>query len=303
MPGEADSNSPGHWRDGTFYLYNSNGAPIRSQGPNLFELRATRAVLFDTYDRPHRWIESTYIARNGTVYAWYHHEPGLVCQSPPLTAPKIGALISPDGGTSFWDMGIVLESGDPPDCDAKNGYFAGGHGDFTVVADREERFLYFLFSNYGGATERQGISIARIAVEDLDEPVGKVWKYHEGRWDQAGLGGNVSPVLPATVGWQDAKTDSFWGPSVHFNHYLDQYVMLLNRSCCEPGWFQEGVYVSFTPNLGDPESWKTPVKVVHEGNWYPQVIGLLEGESDKHAGKVARFFVGGFSEWEIEFDF
>ena len=35
-------------------------------------------------------------------------------------------------------------------------YFSGGHGDFSVVLDREQKFFYFLFTNYGGPVETQG---------------------------------------------------------------------------------------------------------------------------------------------------
>ncbi|MCS7264659.1 MAG: hypothetical protein NZ805_07485 [Armatimonadetes bacterium] len=35
--------------------------------------------------------------------------------------------------------------------------------------------------------------------------------------------------------------------------------------------------------------------------WYPQVIGLRQGETDKLAGEVVRFFMSGVYEWEIVF--
>jgi hypothetical protein len=77
--------------------------------------------------------------------------------------------------------------------------------------------------------------------------------------------------------------------------------MLLNRSCCQPGWPQEGVYISMSPDISNPLSWSEPTKIIDGGDWYPQVIGLGPGESDKLAGRVARLFVGAFSQCEIVF--
>ena len=35
-----------------------------------------------------------------------------------------------------------------------------------------------------------------------------------------------------------AEPDAFWGPAVHWNTHLQQYVMLLNRAF-DPRWAQE----------------------------------------------------------------
>ena len=76
--------------------------------------------------------------------------------------------------------------------------------------------------------------------------------------------------------------------------------MLLNRAKGK-GWMQEGIYVGFSDDISDPRSWTQPWKIYDGGQWYPQVIGLRKGETDKKAGQVARFFMGGNSEWEIIF--
>lgn len=302
MPGVADSNSPAHWQDGKMFLFNSVAMPIRSEGWNLFSLGQVRVVLFSHYENLHRWIEATWRdPRSGRLYAWYHHEPGLVCADAPLTAPLIGAAISDDNGLSFQDLGIVLSSGDESACDSQNGYFAGGHGDFSVIADERGQYFYFYFGNYGGPAEQQGIAVARVADADLDDPVGKVWKFADGEWNEPGLGGRVTPAFPARVSWQREDTDSFWGPSLHFNTALGQYVMLMTRSCCHPGWPSEGTYVSFNRDAGNPAGWTSPRKLLHEAGWYPQILGLEPLETDKRAGAAARLFVGGESSWEIYF--
>jgi hypothetical protein len=251
------------------------------------------------------WIEAVWTDDEGLLYGWYHHEPRDLCPGTSLTAPRIGALVSSDGGRTFQDLGIVLESGDPVDCSAKNGFFAGGHGDFSVILDRRRKYLYFLFTNYGGSEQSQGVVMARMAIEDRNSPVGAVWKYHAGDWSEPGLGGRASPIFAATVGWARSNTDSFWGPSVHWNTHLRSFVMLLNRACCTPGWPQEGIYISFNNSMWNPSGW-TPPKLltrVPKGwtGWYPQVLGTRPGDSDSRAGRVARFYLHGVSEWEIRF--
>jgi hypothetical protein len=95
--------------------------------------------------------------------------------------------------------------------------------------------------------------------------------------------------------------DAFWGPAVHWNVYLERYVMLLNRAK-DTNWKQEGIYVSFNRRLDDPAGWSQPVKVLSGGRWYPQVMGIEAGTgTDKVAGRSARFFMAGTSEHLIQF--
>jgi hypothetical protein len=309
LPGGADCNSPAHWKDGKMVVFNSMGLPVRSEGSDQFHLGHARAVFFDHYQLRTRWIESTWIDDDGTLYAWYHHEPGNVCGGK-LTAPKIGALRSKDNGGSFQDLGVVLEAPTEPDCSAKNGYFAGGNGDFSVILDHHRKYFYFFFGAYAGDVSLQGVGVARMAFEDRDAPVGRVWKYYNGDWREAGLGGRLTPTYPAMTNWMREDADAFWGPSIHWNTYLEKYVILLNRTCCTPGWPQEGIYVSFNEKLEDPAGWSAPKKIMAGGQkgfagtwWYPQVMGLdaAAQETDKTAGKVARFYLAGRSEQEIVF--
>jgi hypothetical protein len=300
MPAVADCNSPASWQDDQIRVFNSAGAPMRATGQDQFHLGPAQAVSVDTREHFPMWIESNWQDSDGTLYEWYHNEPA-VCGGK-LTAPRIGALVSHDGGQTFQDLGIVLESGDPVDCSAANGFFAGGHGDFSVILDQKSEFFYFLFGNYGGDLGGQGVAVARMDFNDRQNPAGKVRKYYAGGWTEPGLGGHVTPVFPAVVGWQFPKTDSFWGPSVHWNTYLERYVVLMNRSCCRPMWPQEGIYVSFNLDLADPGGWSRPERIMAKPpDYYPQVLGLEAGGTDTVAGEVARFYIHGRSSWEIVF--
>lgn len=140
-----------------------------------------------------------------------------------------------------------------------------------------------------------------MAFSDRFQPLQNVWKFHDGAWDQPGDGGQVTPIFPATVSWKQEDTDSFWGPSVHWNTHLKTFVMLMNRSCCSPGWPQEGVYASYNPDLDNPAGWSPPEKILSDVFWYPQVLGLGVGETDSIAGERARLYVFGESRWELEF--
>ena len=92
---------------------------------------------------------------------------------------------------------------------------------------------------------------------------------------------------------RSAPSDVFWGASIHWNTYLEQYVMLFG---------QEGIYVSFSPTLCEPSRWSVPAKILDGGSWYPQVIGTETGTgTDRSAGKRARFFMTGRSDRMIEF--
>jgi hypothetical protein len=301
FPGIADSNSPMHWRNGQMIVFNSDGMPIRSEGTDVTNLRRVRAVKLDSYLHVPMWIEATHLEPDGTLFAWYHHEVAAGCEGRSLSAPEIGMLVSTDNGISFSDLGIILTSGETPDCKAENGYFAGGSGDFSVLLDEEGKFFYIYYSNYAGPLSAQGIAVARLASGDRFSPVGNVWKRYGGEWNEAGLGGLSQAVLPATVSWASPNTDAFWGPSVHYNTYLNKYVLLMNRACCEPGWPPEGIYISYADDLANPEGWSPPRQILANVGWYPMALGLGSGETDKRVSQRARLFVGSDSRWVLTF--
>jgi hypothetical protein len=306
-PGDTDCNSPAHWDGDTLYVFNSAGHPWRLAGPDVFRLTDDyRRCEYNNTVNGGRWIECTWKADDGTLYGWYHNEPGGLCPGTHLTAPKIGAVRSTDNGAHWQDLGIVLEA--PPgtlNCATTNFYFAGGNGDFCIAVDARRRFIYFFISTYTGGLAEQGVSVARMSYADRDHPVGKVRKWRNSSWTEPGLGGRVAAIFPARQDWHRPDVDAFWGPSIHWNHHLGCYVMLLNRAI-DRNWKQEGVYVSFNRDLSDPAGWIPPRKILGDlrpDQWYPSVIGLdtSKRETDKLAGKKARLFVRGKSSWEITF--
>ena len=61
----------------------------------------------------------------------------------------------------------------------------------------------------------------------------------------------------------------------------------------------------FNTDLSNPYAWTSPTKLLDgkEGQWYPQVIGIGPPLTDKIAGRIARFYMGGESRWLIVLDY
>lgn len=307
--GDIDCSSPAHWDSDTLYMFYSTGHPFRSCGPDVFHLsRPSQRVKFDNeagWNMGGRWIESTHKAGDGRLYMWYHNEPPLPTGR---TAPRIGSMVSTDNGLNWRDLGIVLEAPQGSNnLQSVNTYFVGGNGDFAVIADNNREYLYFFISTYNKDIAEQGVAVARMRYEDRDNPVGKVFKWYNGAWTEPGIGGHVTVIFPVLIDWHRADCDAFWGPSIHWNTHLKTWVMLLNRAR-DKDWAQEGIYISYNPELSNPAGWTRPDKILdtkdlEKSKWYPQVVGTDTGQrqTDKLAGKTARLFVAGVSKWEIVF--
>ncbi|MGH9840882.1 MAG: hypothetical protein ACREEM_19075 [Blastocatellia bacterium] len=303
-----DCNSPVHWDDkGNMHVFTSVRHPFRSTGTNFFNL-SNPSVKTTILHRPGveggKWLEATHRDADGALYGWYHNEPPPPCSNNlHLSAPRIGAMFSRDEGLTWQDLGLVLEApAGSLNCFTKNFYFAGGVGDFSVILDEEKKYFYFLFGTYNAQLDEQGISIARMRYEDRNNPIGAVWKWRNDAWNEPGLGGRVTPVFKVTQDWHGTAPDAWWGPSIHFNTYLNQYVIVMNRAI-DTYWLQEGIYISFNADIADPRAWSDPdrLPIDPQARAYPQIIGLEKGETDKLLGRYGRLFLLGVSNWLIEF--
>ncbi len=323
--GDVDSNSPALWDlvDGRPLLHvltSTAGQPSVASGRALARLGEAAAVGFTSHPGHGVWMEAVVADATGTWYGYYHNEiPAMSCSRPERTVPRIGAARSDDGGRTWEDLGIILEA--PPDsqsCTTGNQYFVGGVGDFSVMLDPEATDLYLFFSQYARQPHAQGVAVARLLWADRDRPQGKVSVWSEGVWLPPSVETDAPADSESAVRWvypggtslvtvqrpwhdADPTNDVYWGPSIHWNTYVEQYVMLLNRAT-DDQWSQEGIYVAFAPSLEHPETWSVPQRLVVGGSWYPQVIGLEPGiGTDKVAGQRARLFVSGSSDFFIEF--
>ena len=310
LPSNADCNSPCWWSQNGLNILTSTGHPVLSFGSDIEHLGRHGDIAFTAWRDGGRWIESVHQEPNGWLLGWYHNEPAHYISEEyqqdrqfPLTAPFIGAAVSYDNGLTWDDLGLVLAGGpDTLNLIEHNYWFAGGNGDFSVILDRTREYFYFLFGTYYKDVSQQGISLARMRYEDRFSPVGKVQKWFEGGWKEKGLNGEVTPVVPVRSGWYSPHPDTFWGPSVHWNHHLQQYVILMNRAI-DTTWKQEAIYISLTENISDPNSWSAPVRLLESNGWYPQVIGMdsARQETDREAGETARLFIHGVSQFQMHF--
>ena len=269
------------------------------------------------------WMEAIVSDDVDTWYGFYHNEwPASRCGREDRAVPRIGAARSSDRGRTWQDIGVVIQARrSTTACASTNRYVIGGVGDLSVMLDPDKQHLYFFYSQYPEDAESQGVAVARMQWADRDRPWGRVEVWRNGVWDpdegrrqltEALPGGMrrlewtysaATPLLAPSQPWHDGddKVDAFWGPAVHWNTALEQYVMLLNRAKDE-NYAQEGIYVSFAPRLDDPRLWTPPQKILNGGRWYPQVVGSSLGTgTDKLAGASARFFMSGRSEWVINF--
>jgi hypothetical protein len=318
IPGAIDSSIPIVWDtvDGVrrlFVVTSWGGIPVRSSGPNLEGLQHGQPVAFASHPGHGVWMESIVKDDAGTWYGYFHHErPAEACGRLDRQLPRIGALRSSDRGQTWEDLGIVIDA--PPGteaCDSANRFVLGGVGDVSVMLDADSKDLYLYFSQYSRDAAGQGVGVARLAWADRDAPAGKVAIWNTGAWLPSSGSGDAgwtypagTPLVRASQPFHDGSSanDVFWGASVHWNTYLEQYVMLLNRAK-DDQFGQEGIYVSFSSTLADPRRWTAPAKILNGGGWYPQVIGTEAGSgTDRLAGKRARFFMTGKSERMIEFD-
>jgi hypothetical protein len=250
---------------------------------------------------------------------------------------------STDGGRSWADKGIVLEDYQPrlilrPHNTGIN--FAGGVGDPSAVANGDHLYIFYGeygylgeydSANYDPAKEWSGqcVSVARIALKELDSPEKKAM-----RWDGSsfsapsdGIGAPVRSLqIPLELGGGPASSPTakyYWGPSVSWNNYLNCWIMLMAKAE-GPSWKGTGLYISFNMNKdlatgNNSQQWSTPKLLIDKPGhimWYPslQPINSATDKQKKYTsvslGQKARLFYKDMdgkqslylSEYVIEFD-
>lgn len=321
---DGDCNNPAVWLDGELRIFGSpypqngtmGGVASYRYGSSVLQLGGTRPVNPDRsvlggYNPPAfgPWFESVLVDDDGALWAYYHAEfPDAEHNK---VHPRIGAQVSRDHGQTWQDLGVLIDT--PSGTDEYHSWlgcgFSGGNGDFSVMLDPEKNYLYFFYSQYGYTDAAQGLAVARMRWSDRAAPVGQVKKWYQGAWQGVGLGGPATPFLPnvGDVHGLRRPFDFWWGPSIHWNTYLQRYVIMLSRSNVGDFVNRGGIdnwYMTST-SLEDPTHWDEPSAMPfpngYQGSWYPQVIGLGVGETDKLAGRDARLLVQGHSIWQIRF--
>jgi hypothetical protein len=199
--------------------------------------------------------------------------------------------------------------------------FPGGVGDPSAVASGD--YLYLFYGEYGypgvydsatwdPVTEYKGqcISVARIALADLDNPQGKAKRW-DGKDFTVAYNGIGSPITSLQIplseggGAASSPTGGFhWGPSVSWNTYLECWVMMMGK-VTGPSWAGSSVHISFNKNkdLGaalNSQEWTKPKLLFERPGfflWYPslQPMNTPEDIANKNTclklGKKARLFI------------
>ncbi len=327
LPGTVDSNSPSVWdivrgQPRLSVMTSSAGQPRVASGSELDRIGTPLPARFTPHPGHGVWMEAVVQDAGGAWYGFYHNErPVDGCGRNGQVRPQIGAARSRTRGLTWRDFGPVIETPLGTDvCDSPNRYFIGGAGDLSVILDRDHLYLYLFFSQYGRARSAQGVGVARMPWAARDEPQGHLDVWTRGAWVPLAVQSAPNGTAANEPAWQfqpatplvapdhpwhdrDQEDDGFWGPAVHWNTALRQYVKLLNRTA-DNNFRQEGIYVSFADRLDDPARWSPPRRILKGGAWYPQVVGTdIRTGTDKEAGATARFFMGGESRYLIDFSY
>ncbi len=296
------------------------------------------------------WFETMYQDPNDpsgkTLYGVYHNEnypstlpydpatgqgykdekwpQGLQGPTSPAAVCRIGIMKSTDGGKSWDNRGLFLEDLQPrlilkPHNTSNT--FAGGVGDPSAVASGDHLYLFYGEYGFPGVYDEasynreaewkgQCISVARIALSDLDNPEGKALRW-DGKSFAAPWNGVGAPIpslqIPMANGGGPASSPTggfHWGPSVSWNTYLECWVMLMGH-VTGSSWAGSKVFISFNPNkdLGEGDNalqWTTPQLLFDRPGyflWYPslQPMNTPEDIENKHTclrlGKRARLYI------------
>jgi hypothetical protein len=312
-------------------LMPANAAP---QKPGLHGAVWFEALYKDSKDKTAKTLYALYHNENypstlpfdsstGVGYLDINWPQGLKGPETKTAVCRIGIMKSYDGGDTWSDRGILLEDYQPrlilkPHNKGIN--FAGGVGDPSAVANGD--YLYIFFGEYSyprdynpkdydPAVEWKGqcISMARILLSDLDNPVGKAKRWSGNGFDAAAdsSGSPISSLqIPRSSGGGPASSPTgqyYWGPSVSWNNYLQCWVMLMAKAE-GPSWKGSSIYISYNTNanLGErknSQEWSTPKLLLDKPGhtiWYPslQPANSAEDKASKYTsvnlGQKARLF-------------
>ncbi len=280
-------------------------------------------TLFAVYHNENYPSTLPYNSTTGEGYIDEHWPQGLKGPASPAAVCRIGIMKSLDGGKRWENQGLFLEDKQPrlilkPHNNSQT--FPGGVGDPSAVASGDHLYLFYGEYGYPGvydpktydpAKEWSGqcISVARIALSDLDHPRGKGRRWDgsgfNAAWD--GIGKPVASLqIPREAGGGPASSAAggfHWGPSVSWNTYLKCWVMLMGK-VTGPSWKGSSLRISFNPHadLGpgvNSQDWTPPQLLVDKPGhilWYPslQPLNTPEDVAHRHTclklGQRARLF-------------
>ncbi|MFM9907877.1 MAG: hypothetical protein ACKVOW_00940 [Chitinophagaceae bacterium] len=258
----------------------------------------TGKTLFAVYHNENYPSTLPYDSATGIGYIDHNWPQGLRGPKSVAAVCRIGIMKSMDGGHSWENKGIFIE-----DLQSRmilkpyntSNTFPGGVGDPSAVSNGD--YLYLFYGEYGypnnydslsydpvKEASGQCISVARIKLSDLENPVGKAKRWGGTGFDvpSDSIGVPVRSLqIPATEGGGPASSPTggfHWGPSVSWNTYLNQWVMLMGH-VTGSSWKGSRIYISFNANedLGkgdNAQQWTKPQLLLDKPDhiiWYPSL--------------------------------
>ncbi|CAN5776016.1 hypothetical protein BH10BAC2_BH10BAC2_40070 [soil metagenome] len=283
----------------------------------------TGKTLFAVYHNENYPGTLPYDAKTRKGYIDNQWPQGITGPQSPAAVCRIGIMKSTDGGHSWTNKGIFIEDLQPRMILKQfntSKTFAGGVGDPSAVASGNYLYLFYGEYGYAGVYDSinydpvkewsgQCISIARIKLSDLENPEGKAkrWdgKAFNAAYDSVGVPISALQIsLDSAGGPSSAPAAGYhWGPSVSWNTYLKQWVMLMAHAS-GPSWQGGRIYISFNSNkdLGkgnNAQQWSKPQLLVDKPGhtiWYPSLQPINSDQdianrnTSLNLGQTARLF-------------
>jgi hypothetical protein len=144
---------------------------------------------------------------HGQLLLFYHRET-FTAGDPGDYYSSIGMAVSDDEGATFDDLGRIVTSDRRDDDPERSRPVELGPGSFVV----HDGWFYVYFQDRGNGPVRRRLSVARAAVDDVaaaahDRRTPTFSKYHDGEWNEVGVGGRSSELLDVPwVVWFDVAT-------------------------------------------------------------------------------------------------
>ncbi|MBE7731474.1 sialidase family protein [Devosia faecipullorum] len=224
--------------DGTFRGFSANGHTYAIEGTSLSDMAGPRHSVLEEGDPGSlaecgRWLTST--IRSGAALLGMVHQERICDYGPDGQTDKSMAIaLSRDDGLNWTDLGTVISGQDAPQRGRTT-----GEGDCTML-DGGDGYLYaYCLRN----SDWQTIAARAPLSDPLD------WrKYHDGAWDEPGLGGKASAI-------------GFVGPGAGL--LLEQKLVV---TVTPDPWFA-GVRLSFSTDKVTFTDFLAPLLVIDGSDW------------------------------------
>lgn len=262
------------------FLMTAGNSTVLMQGRTLESAVPVKQVLLpgdkSDFDNGYSGITSTvYDKKAKRLLAFYHAEDHV--GMPKVSYNKsiqgaywsIGMAALNDGDSAFTKTGQILS---PSVKKSDVTHEHQGIGDVCVIADATNTYLYAYFTDLTRKKQSFPASIGMARCRMADGAKRGSWmKYHNGRFNETGLGGMESPVvLPLT-----AFPCDIFAPHVTYIRELKKYVMVCNvmvysdheKQRAEKG----GIYFCYSSDgikWSEPESLVVGHPVPYQGRKY-----------------------------------